>query len=61
MGVKHLLDLAREHVEPFDEHHVFLAVGDEQEPVRVEVADDVIDGTVSRRLAEARDGMVGRV
>ncbi|WP_462417212.1 F0F1 ATP synthase subunit delta [Kytococcus sp. Marseille-QA3725] len=29
--------------------------------VRVEVADDVIDGTVSRRLAEARDGMVGRV
>ena len=29
--------------------------------VRIEVADDVIDGTVSRRLAEARDGMVGRV
>ena len=28
--------------------------------VRIEIADDVIDGTVSRRLAEARDGMVGR-
>lgn len=28
--------------------------------VRVEIGEDVIDGTVSRRLAEAREGMVGR-
>jgi hypothetical protein len=30
-----LFDLAREHIETLDEHHVFLAVGDEHEAVLV--------------------------
>ena len=61
MPTKHLLDLAREHVDAADDQHVVAAAGDalhtaERPPARARLGDDPRD--VPRAVADDRDALL---